>query len=72
MAKNLIDREIVLEEREILRDKFLTALRKTQFVNELKSGLGDELKKNPRSVKIIKQPRYKKIISWLKSFFTKF
>lgn len=72
MRKTMIDREIELEEREILRDKFVTALRKTQFVNELKNGLGDEIKKNPKGVKIIKQSRYKRFISWLKSFFTKF
>jgi hypothetical protein len=72
MAKDMIDREIQLEEREILRDKFLTAMRKTQFVNELKAGLGDEIKKNPRGVKIIKESRYKRFVSWLKKFFTKF
>ena len=72
MAKNLIDREIELEEREILRDKYLTALRKTQFVNELKAGLGDEIKKNPRTVKIIREPWYKRFVSQLKKFFTKF
>lgn len=72
MRKNSIEREIELEEREILRDKFLTAMRKTQFVNELKSGLGDEIKKNPRGIKIIKESRYKRFMSWLKAFFTKF
>ncbi len=72
MRKGTIEREIELEEREILRDKFLTAMRKTQFVNELKSGLGDEIKKNPRGIKIIKESRYKRFMSWLKKFFTKF
>jgi hypothetical protein len=72
MRKGTIEREIELEEREILRDKFLTAMRKTQFVNELKSGLGDEIKKNPRGIKIIKESRYKRFMSWLKEFFTKF
>jgi hypothetical protein len=47
-------------------------MRKTQFVNELKSGLGDEIKKNPRGIKIIKESRYKRFMSWLKTFFTKF
>jgi hypothetical protein len=72
MRKTTIEREIELEEKEVLRDKFVTALRKTQFVNELKSGLGDEIKKNPRGVKIIKESRYKRFVSWLKNFFTKF
>jgi hypothetical protein len=72
MRKGTVEKEIVLEEREILRDKFLTAMRKTQFVNELKSGLGDEIKKNPRGIKIIKESRYKRFMSWLKTFFTKF
>jgi hypothetical protein len=72
MRKTTIEREIELEEKEVLRDKFVTALRKSQFVNELKSGLGDEIKKNPRGVKIIKESRYKRFVSWLKKFFTKF
>jgi hypothetical protein len=72
MRKGTVEKEIALEEREILRDKFLTAMRKTQFVNELKSGLGDEIKKNPRGIKIIKESRYKRFMSWLKTFFTKF
>jgi hypothetical protein len=72
MRKGTVEKEIKLEEREILRDKFLTAMRKTQFVNELKSGLGDEIKKNPRGIKIIKESRYKRFMSWLKTFFTKF
>jgi hypothetical protein len=72
MRKGTVEREIELEEKEILRDKFLTAMRKTQFVNELKSGLGDEIKKNPRGIKIIKESRYKRFMSWLKTFFTKF
>jgi plasmid stability protein len=72
MRKGTIEREIELEEREILRDKFLTEMRKTQFVNELKAGLGDEIKNNPRGIKIIKEPRYKRFMTWLKSFFTKF
>ena len=72
MRKTTIDREIELEEKELLRDKFVTALRKTQFVNELKNGLGEEIKKNPKSVKIIKASRYKRFVTWLKNFFTKF
>jgi len=72
MRKGTVEREIELEEKEILRDKFLTAMRKTKFVNELKSGLGDEIKKNPRGIKIIKESRYKRFMSWLKEFFTKF
>lgn len=72
MRKTTIDREIELEEKELLRDKFVTALRKTQFVNELKNGLGEEIKKNPKGVKIIKVSRYKRFVTWLKNFFTKF
>lgn len=72
MRKTTIDREIELEEKELLRDKFVTALRKTQFVNELKNGLGGEIKKNPKGVKIIKPSRYKRFVTWFKNFFTKF
>jgi hypothetical protein len=72
MRKTTIDREIELEEKEILRDKFVSALKKTQFVNELKNGLGYEIKKNPRGVKIIKKPKYKIFLNWLKNFFIKF
>lgn len=68
----IISREANIAEKEILVDKYKTALKKQQFINELKSGLGDEIKKNPSKVKIIEKKWYQKIGTSFKNLFTKF
>lgn len=66
------EREIKALEREILMDKYKTARGKAQFINDLKMGLGEEIKSNPGRVKIIKKTRLQKIALFLKKMFTKF
>ena len=71
MGEKAISREQSLADREVLVEKYKTALKKAQFVNEVKSGLGEEIKKNPRP-KIIKKTFMSKITSAIKNIFTKF
>lgn len=70
--KDPINREIEIIEKEMLADKYVTALRKVKFINELKSGLGDDIKANPSRVKIIKKSLFQRIKETLKKIFTKF
>ena len=70
--KDLIGQQIEQAEREILMAKYQTALKKGQFINELKSGLGKEIKENPNGYIIHKKSIWKKISESLKKIFTKF
>jgi hypothetical protein len=72
MNEKMVNREIKQAENEILLEKYKTALKKTQLINELKSGLGNEIKKNPGKAKIIKKTWYQKFLIGLKKIFTKF
>jgi hypothetical protein len=58
-------------ENQIVADKYVTALKKVQFMNELKNGLGKEIKANPRAVKIITKPWYVKLKEKAKKIFTR-
>ena len=65
------NRETVQAEKDMLVEKYKTALNKAKFVQDIKSGLGDEIKKNPKP--IIKQPTLgQKIMTSIKRIFTKF
>jgi hypothetical protein len=68
----LIDRELNLAEKEVLVEKYKTALKKNQFINEIRNGLGDEIKKNGSRVIIHKKPIYKRVIESISKLFTKF
>jgi len=72
MNDKILNREVKQAENEMLLEKYKTALKKTQFINEIKSGLGKEIKSNPSKVKIIKKTWYQKLLSVLKKIFTKF
>lgn len=72
MNDKILNREVKQAENEMLLEKYKTALKKTQFINEIKSGLGKEIKSNPGKVKIIKKTWYQKLLSVLKKIFTKF
>ena len=72
MNDKIISRETELAEKEALLEKYKTALKKGQLISEIKNGLGDEIKKNPGRVKIIKKTHTQKLMSWFKSIFTKF
>jgi hypothetical protein len=68
----MISREANMAEKEMLVEKYKTALKKQQFINELKSGLGDEIKKNPNKAKIIEKKWYQRFGIFFKNIFTKF
>lgn len=59
-------------EKSIEFEKLKTNLKKAQFIQEIKSGLGSEIKKNPNQITIIKKPWYKKLGLFLRKIFTKF
>jgi hypothetical protein len=67
---------VELELRAALKDikegesKVLTE--KKRLINDIKNGLGSEIKSNPNKVVIIKKPWYSKIGLMLKKIFTKF
>ena len=70
--KDIVSKEIEQIERELLMNKYQTALKKGQFINELKGGLGNEIKTNGGKIKIIKKSWYEKLKIRLKEIFTKF
>jgi hypothetical protein len=72
MNDKIISREQKQAEKEMLVERYKTALKKNQFINELKTGLGEEIKKNPSKVKIIKKTWKEKILLFLGKIFTKF
>ena len=60
---------------EIKAAKMNTAMKTNKFINEIKSGLGEEVKKNPNGIKIIEKPKipwYTKLGNIIKGIFTKF
>lgn len=67
-----IERELKLAENEILAAVHKTEREKKQFINELKFGLGEEIKKNPNRPIIIKKTWLQKLTLFLKGIFTKF
>ncbi len=66
-----IDREIVSEEKGLLRDTYVTALNKVRYANRIKAGLGEHIKNSPKKPIIIKETKWEKIIIWFRKFFTK-
>jgi hypothetical protein len=72
MSRDALSREFELIEKQKINDKFVTALKKAQFANEIKAGLGVKIKENPSKVTIIKKSWIQKVLSWFKNIFTKF
>lgn len=70
--KDLVSKEIDAVERDAALEKYKTALRKVQLINEIKSGLGEEIKKNPNKVRVLEKKWYQKIGVLFKRLFTKF
>lgn len=70
--KDIVSKELEAAEREAALEKYKTALKKVQLINELKSGLGEEIRKNPNKVRIIEKKWYQKLGVALKKIFTKF
>jgi hypothetical protein len=70
--KDIILKELESAEKDIELEKYKTALKKVQFINEVKSWLGKEIKNNPNKLTIIKKPWYKKLGDKIKKIFTRF
>lgn len=79
-----IDKEDKLSARsdtkEVLINEYKLLLRtndnkKMKFINEIKSGYGNEIKKNPGQIKLVKKPKrtfMEKLTDIIKSIFIKF
>lgn len=72
MSDKITQKEIQQAEREMLMAKYQTALKKGQFINELKTGLGNDIKTTGGKVKIIEKTWLQKLFLKLKKIFTTF
>lgn len=70
--KDIVSREIEQIEREMLMNKYQTALKKGQLINDIKGGLGEEIKSNGGKVKVLKKSWFERFKLRLKNLFTKF
>ena len=68
----MLNREMNQAGNDILNEKYKTALKKVNLINELKSGLGSEIKKNPNKAKFIKKTWRERFMIMIKKIFTKF
>jgi hypothetical protein len=59
-------------EKEIKGDKLKTEIIKNRFIDEIKSGLGNNIKNNPSTIKKIEKTRGQKLKEFFKGLFTKF
>ena len=70
------DDEILNEINDTNNEKIMlnykTSLAKTQFIDEIKSGLGEEIKKSGNKVEVIKPSIWKRIRLIIKKLFTGF
>lgn len=64
--------EIEFEKESMIKETIATAVSKVSFINEIKQGLGNEIKSKGSQVTIINKTRTQNIIDWLKKIFTKF
>lgn len=69
---DMISKELEATEKAIEMEKYKTALKKAQFINEIKSGLGKEIKNNPNKLTIIERPWHYKLKMFFTKIFTKF
>jgi len=70
--KSVIEIELDLSAKEKVLMGQSNVKQKKVLINELKTGLGEEMKKNPGKAKIIKKTRTQRFMLWLKKIFTKF
>jgi hypothetical protein len=70
--KDIINREIQETEKQMLLEQYKTSMKKSQFISEIKNGLGDDIKTNPGKAQIIKKTFFQRFMIKLKSIFTKF
>lgn len=72
ITDDILTKELDATEKDIELEKYKTALKKAKFIQEIKSGLGQEIKKNPNKITIITKPWYQKVLQFVKKIFTKF
>jgi len=68
--KHEILSEIDAMEKELISERARTEKEKNKFINQIKFGLGEEIKKNPNKITIIKKPLTQKIKESIRKFFT--
>jgi len=59
-------------QKEIKKDKLTTEINKNKFINEIKSGLGNNIKTNPNIIKKVEKKKENKIKQFFINLFTKF
>ena len=64
--------EINFEKKQILKEKAQTAVSKIHFINEIKNGLGLEIKNNPNKINFVKKTKLQKFKHWFSLFLKKF
>jgi hypothetical protein len=57
---------------DIKAQKAQTKINKNRFINDIKTGLGDKIKKDPTTIVKYTKPWYVKFGDWFKNIFTKF
>ena len=72
ITNDMISNELDATEKANNLEKYKTALKKAEFINELKNGLGKEIKKKPNQITFIKKPWYYKLKMFFKKIFTRF
>jgi hypothetical protein len=72
VTDDMISRELEATQKDIEMQKYLTQLKKSKFIDEIKYELGKEIKENPSKLTIIKKPWHHKVKIFLKNIFTKF
>jgi len=68
----MIEDELKVVNKEIMDDKYKTAVSKVKLIKSIRSGLGDVIKNNPSGVTIIKPSWFQRLLVKLKKIFTKF
>ena len=64
--------EITFELKSMVKETKSTESGKLEFIKEIKTGLGSEIKEKGGRVTIIKKTRYEKFMICVKKIFTKF
>ena len=59
IKRDLVTKEIEKLKNEAVSDLYVTSLKKQAFINEIRNGLGNEIKQNLNTVKVVKKPWYK-------------
>lgn len=71
ITEDIISNEIDATEKFIELEKNKTALKKAQFIREIKI-MGNEIKANPNAIRFIKKPWHQRLKMFLAKIFTKF